>query len=77
MQHTVTITIPEALEPRVHVLDDFDTFISVITINALQNLEKHDLKKRLANAAELMLQDYTTNSELTGFTSLDGEPFYE
>jgi hypothetical protein len=33
-------------------------------------------KRRLAEAAEALLPDYTTGGELTAFTALDGEDFY-
>jgi hypothetical protein len=33
-------------------------------------------RKRLAEAANLLLADYREDKELTGFTVLDGEPFY-
>ena len=33
-------------------------------------------KSSLANAAQALLDDYTTDEELTIFTSLDGEDFH-
>lgn len=33
-------------------------------------------KRRLAQAAAILLTDYTTDAELTAFTALDGEDFY-
>jgi hypothetical protein len=77
MQHTVTITIPETLEPRVQSIENFETFVSVITIEALQHQDKRSLNRQLAEAAQLMLNDYTTDRELTSFTAIDGDPFYE
>ncbi|MCP4405646.1 MAG: hypothetical protein GY801_51130 [bacterium] len=77
MQHTVTITIPEPLESRIQVIDDFDTYASVITVEALQNQDKQAQKKQLAEAAQLMLHDYEHDDELTVFTALDGEPLHE
>jgi hypothetical protein len=35
-----------------------------------------DERKRLEEAANLLLDDYTNDKELTSFTALDGEPFY-
>jgi hypothetical protein len=77
MQHTVTITIPETLEPRVQSIENFETFVSVITIEALQHQDKQSLNRQLAEAAQLMLNDYTTDRELTSFTAIDGDPLYE
>ncbi len=77
MQHTVTITIPEALEPRLQAIEDFDTYVSVITIEALQYRDKQAQNQRLAEAAKLMFNDYENDEELTGFTALDGEPIHE
>jgi hypothetical protein len=37
--------------------------------------ENAELKRR--KAAELLLPDYTTDKELTAFTALDGEEYYE
>lgn len=33
-------------------------------------------KRRLAQAAAILLTDYMTDAELTAFTALDGEDFY-
>jgi hypothetical protein len=35
-----------------------------------------DRKKQLASAAEALLADYATDSELTAFSVLDGEDFH-
>ncbi len=80
MEYDVTITIPKKLEPQLRLLENFNTFVNRITIQALQNLdklEKHDHKHQMAKAAQLMLADYSEDKELTAFTDLDGEPFYE
>lgn len=34
-------------------------------------------KRQLAAAAKILLSDYETDEELTAFTTLDDEPFYE
>jgi len=39
-------------------------------------LTPQDRKKILAQAADTLLQDYETDSELTSFTSLDAEDFH-
>ena len=71
MQHTITITIPERLEPRIKDIEDFDTFASVIIIEALQHQDKETRNHQLAEAAQLMLHDYENDDELTSFTVLD------
>ena len=35
-----------------------------------------DRKKLMSQAADMLLQDYETDSELTSFTALDGEDFH-
>lgn len=77
MQHTITITIPEKLEPQVQAIDDFDTYVSAITIEALQHQDTQTDKQQLAEAAQLMLHDYERDEELTVFTALDGDPVHE
>ena len=77
MQYHVTITIPDTLDSQVRVVDDFDTFVSMITIQALQNIESDDMKTHLAEAARLMRAEYTEDQEFTCFSALDGEPVYE
>jgi len=77
MEYHVTISIPDKLEPQIRFLDNLNTFVNRITIQALQNLEKldkHDQKHQLAKAAQLMLADYCEDQELTAFTAIDGEP---
>ncbi len=42
----------------------------------LDNQIDHYKKSELANAARALLDDYTTDEELTVFTNLDGEDFH-
>ena len=77
MQHTITITIPESLEPRIQDIQDLATFVSIITIEALQHQDKEIRNQQLAEAAQLMLHEYKEDDTLTSFTALDGEPVYE
>ena len=39
-------------------------------------LSPEDRKRLLSQAADVLLQDYETDSELTSFTALDGEDFH-
>lgn len=36
-----------------------------------------DISERLQNASQQLLDDYISDSELTAFTALDGEPWHE
>lgn len=74
MQHTVTISIPEIYEPRIQNMRDFDLFVNTITIEALQQTAPPLQRQQLSEAARSLLRDYQTDSELTCFTALDGEP---
>jgi len=42
-----------------------------------QTLTPEQKEQHLALSAELAILDYTTDRELTAFTELDGEDFYE
>ncbi len=42
-----------------------------------QPLSKAERKRKMALAAEALLPDYVAGGELTIFTALDGEDFYE
>ena len=46
--------------------------------NALKNI-RHEAKKKssMKNAAKLLLSDYLNDKELTSFTALDFQNFYE
>ena len=77
MQHTVRINIPDPLETRVRGIQNFDEFVSSLTVEALQRTNETAQHQELADAAKLMLHEYHTNPELTQFTVLDGEPVYE
>jgi hypothetical protein len=77
MQHTVTVNIPETLEPRFKTIDDVDMFVSIITIEALQQRTTLPTDRQMEEAAQLMFNEYATDKELTEFSVLDGEPVYE
>jgi hypothetical protein len=44
---------------------------------ALRSIRKNDLQKCMASAAEDLLDDYLKDNELTAFSQLDFEDFYE
>ena len=43
----------------------------------LRSIRENDHKRKMTAAADLLDADYRTDSELTSFTSLDLENFYE
>jgi hypothetical protein len=43
----------------------------------IKNIRQEEKKQRLSAAAELVLDDYLNDPELTAFTSLDHEDFYD
>lgn len=48
-----------------------------LTRQEKDNLTPEEIKKQWSIAATEALEDYTSDEELTVFTSLDGEPFHE
>lgn len=46
-------------------------------LNLLKESLEKDSKAKMANAVEEMLVEYKTNKELTAFTSIDFDDFYE
>ena len=69
MQYTITITIPEILEPRLRTIQDFETFVSHLTIEALEKEEHSEEYRQLTEAAQRMRQEYLSDAELTSFTA--------
>jgi len=43
----------------------------------LKSMREREYKNQMEKASEAILNDYETNKELTAFTSLDLEDFYE
>jgi len=79
MKYQVIINIPEHYNEYIRSMENFEQFVSNATIEALkaENNITDKRKKRLSDAAKLMLNEYTEDKELTCFTALDGEPVYE
>ena len=75
MQHTVSIMIPDFLEPSLQRITNFENFVNRLIIHALKRRETRTQHVQLEQAARLMLPDYTHDEELTCFTALDGESF--
>ena len=49
----------------------------LIVEKTLKNIREAALKKNLESAAEALLEDYKSDRELTAFSSIDFESFYE
>jgi hypothetical protein len=85
------VTVSEATMTQAQLLSEFrqlslaqqleiiQAFVGIVAQHmqaAEQNTNRRDKHKRLAEAANLLLEDYETDQELTSFTVLDGEPFH-
>jgi hypothetical protein len=49
----------------------------LIVEKTLKTIRESESKKRMAKAAESLFEDYKNDKELTTFTQLDYEEFYE
>ncbi|HPZ06713.1 MAG TPA: hypothetical protein PL110_01250 [Candidatus Eremiobacteraeota bacterium] len=76
------MTQKQILEELKHLSNEERISILKSTLNMIrEDLQrrkeiKEDRKKRLTEAAEVLLEDYNTDKELTIFTALDSEDFY-
>lgn len=78
MQYQIIINIPEHYSEYVRSIENFEQFVSNAAVEALKaGNEAAERRKRLSDAAKLMLNEYKEDKELTCFTVLDGEPVYE
>jgi len=77
MQRQITLSIPDTLKKSVEAMDDFESFVNKVIINALQKINPSKNSNTLEEAAELMRKEYASDVELTSFSVLDGESFYE
>ena len=57
--------------------EDAQTSMSGVIRDLIRKHVREQRKSKLRKAAELMENEYRTNSELTAFTSLDGEDFLD
>jgi hypothetical protein len=75
MQYQIIINIPDHFDEYIRSIENFDAFVSNAAVEALktENNDPHR-KRRLSDAAKLMLSEYEQDKELTCFTSLDGAP---
>ncbi len=53
-----------------------EVFDFLVFLKARESAQPGGQKDRLAQAAEALLADYTSDPELTAFTGLDDEPFH-
>ncbi len=49
----------------------------LIVERTLKTIRESETRKRMVKAAEFLFEDYKNNQELTAFTQLDFEGFYE
>lgn len=77
MQRQITISIPETLRKSVEGIDNFESFVNKVIISALQKINRLQNTDSIEAAAELMRKEYANDKELTAFSVLDGEAFYE
>jgi len=78
MQYQIIINITDHFNEYIRSIENFEQFVSNAAVEALKTEnDTADRKKRLSDAAKLMLTEYKQDKELTCFTSLDGEPVYE
>ncbi|MBT3240328.1 MAG: hypothetical protein HON98_10060 [Chloroflexi bacterium] len=54
-----------------------NTSVSAIIREIIDQYAKEIQEKRLEKAVELLYSEYESNEELTAFSALDGEDFYE
>ncbi|MEQ8169320.1 MAG: hypothetical protein ABRQ38_10515 [Candidatus Eremiobacterota bacterium] len=64
-------------EERLKIIEDTLNMIREDIRRADIIKNQKDKKNKLAEAARVMLKDYATDKELTAFTALDGEDFYD
>ena len=66
-----------SLKERIKIIDEtLHSVVEELKKNE-PSLSKAEKKERLAKAAKALLSEYKSNSELTSFTVLDGNKFYE
>ncbi len=77
-QKRITFTLPLDIDKE---LDDLKKELEIskseIINIAIKRFLREQKEKKLKEAVELMYNEYENNEELTAFTSLDSEPFYE
>ena len=65
---------------QLSVKEQLDVLVTAVQIlqEKFQQLEQTEARHKLpmAEAAQLLLQDYLEDEELTAFTALDGEAFH-
>ncbi|MEM1326268.1 MAG: hypothetical protein AAGI23_09960 [Bacteroidota bacterium] len=59
------------------VLSKIEAILSEVKNHPVEQNDENDLDTRIEKAADLLLEDYQTDEELTAFSVLDGEPYLE
>jgi hypothetical protein len=65
-----------SLRERLEVIDAAIHLFRDELARGVHPLTQQDRKKLLSQAADALLKDYETDSELTSFSALDGEDFH-
>ncbi len=63
------------LSERIAVIES--VLISVRKELNITDMPQRNMSQQMSEAAEALYRDYLENEELTAFTALDGEDFYE
>jgi hypothetical protein len=65
-----------SLKERLEVIDGAIHLLRDELTQKVRPLTPEDRKRLLSQGADVLLQDYETDRELTSFTALDGEGFH-
>lgn len=74
----ISFSIPSKLKEKFDGFkDELDLSLSAMYREALEDYIKQKERERWRKAASLARKDYESNSELTAFSAIDGDDFYE
>jgi predicted DNA-binding ribbon-helix-helix protein len=76
MERTQIMLEPEQKQILKEIADREDRSLSELVREMLDEQIANHQKSRLAAAAKALLNDYTTDEELTAFTALDVDDFH-
>jgi len=76
MERTQIMLEPKQKQTLMKIADQEEISFSELVRKMLDDqIEKHK-RSKLADAAQALLDDYTTDEEMLTFTALDGEDFH-
>jgi cell division protein ZapA (FtsZ GTPase activity inhibitor) len=77
-QKRITLILPINIDKELeHLKLELGSSKSALINLAIEKFLKEQKAKKLQEAVELMQKEYEENEEVSSFTSLDSEPFYE